>query len=255
MQYELKKSLGQHFLKDEHICEKIALLIQKQLEIHSLNKLLEVGPGAGALTKFLIKLNEVDFKAVELDEEKVTYLLHKYPQLDKKIILNNFLEIDTPFIDSFLLAGNFPYNISSQIVFKMLEWKDLVPAMVGMFQKEVAQRIAANPGSKAYGVISVLTQAYYEAEYVFDVPPEAFNPPPKVMSGIVVLKRKSESLPFSSEKKFITLVKTAFAQRRKMLRNPLKPLFDADVLQQEIFSKRPEQLSLVDFANLTHLMR
>jgi 16S rRNA (adenine1518-N6/adenine1519-N6)-dimethyltransferase len=137
----------------------------------------------------------------------------------------------------------------------MLEWKNQVPIMVGMFQKEVAQRIAAQPGSKAYGILSVLTQAHYEAAYLFDVPPEAFNPPPQVMSGVIILKRKTTELSYASEKKFITLVKTAFGQRRKMLRNPLKPLFHTDVLQQDIFSKRPEQLSLDDFANLTHLMK
>ena len=255
MQYELKKSLGQHFLKDEHICERIAAKIQEQLQKHSLHQLLEVGPGAGALTKYLIQWNNIDFKAVELDREKVTYLLHKYPQLENKILENNFLDIAPPFNDPFLLAGNFPYNISSQIVFKMLEWKNQVPIMVGMFQKEVAQRIAAQPGSKAYGILSVLSQAHYEATYLFDVAPEAFNPPPQVMSGVILLKRKATELSYVSEKKFITLVKTAFGQRRKMLRNPLKPLFNADVLQQEIFSKRPEQLSLDDFANLTHLMK
>lgn len=250
MQYTLKKSLGQHFLKDDTVCVRILDALQQE----TYGQLLEVGPGGGALTKHLLQLTDIDFKAVELDAEKVAYLEHHFPSISGKLIHQSFLDIDPPFTDSFIIVGNFPYNISSQIVFKMLDWKDQVPVMIGMFQKEVAQRIAAKPGSKVYGVISVLVQAFYATEYLFDVPAEAFNPPPKVVSGVIRLKRKEQALTVKSDKHFRNLVKTAFNQRRKTLRNAVKTLFDATVLEDPLFNLRAEQLSIEQFAALTFQM-
>ena len=215
---------------------------------------MEVGPGAGALTKHLINLADINFKAVELDDEKVDYLYQKYPVLKDKIIHQSFLDIDKPFDEPFTVIGNFPYNISTQIVFRVLDWKDQVPVMIGMFQKEVAERIAAKPHSKAYGILSVLTQAFYDVDYLFDVPPSAFTPPPNVMSGVIRLKRKTVFPEFSSLKSFYHIVKMAFGQRRKMLRNPLKPYFTTEQLQDPIFTKRAENLTYQDFADLTFKM-
>ncbi len=250
MQYTLKKSLGQHFLNDVQIC----LQIKAALVDAPMDQLLEIGPGAGALTQCILDLPKQAFKAVELDREKVAYLLHTYPQLEGKLINEDFLETAIPFEGQFTLVGNFPYNISTQIVFRVLDWKEQVPVMIGMFQKEVAERIAANPHSKAYGILSVLTQAFYEVEYLFDVPPSAFTPPPNVMSGVIRLKRKNTFPEFSSIKSFYHLVKMAFGQRRKMLRNPLKPYFTAEQLQDPIFTKRAENLTYQDFADLTFKM-
>ncbi|MES2004617.1 MAG: 16S rRNA (adenine(1518)-N(6)/adenine(1519)-N(6))-dimethyltransferase RsmA [Bacteroidota bacterium] len=251
MQYTLKKSLGQHFLKDESICQKIV----GALEEDACTQLVEVGPGGGALTKYLLPLAGIDFKAVELDDEKVAYLEKNYPTIQGKIIHQSILDIAPPFEGNFILVGNFPYNISTQIVFKVLEWKELVPVMIGMFQKEVAQRIVSKPGTKVFGILSVLVQVFYEVEYLFDVPPESFTPPPKVMSGVIRLRRKTESLQVESEKKLFTLVKAAFNQRRKMLRNSLKSLFEDDFLQDKLFDKRAEQLTVEQFAALTFHMR
>jgi 16S rRNA (adenine1518-N6/adenine1519-N6)-dimethyltransferase len=248
--YTLKKSLGQHFLKDENICRKIVLALQH----HPFSKLLEVGPGGGALTKHLLELKGINFKAVELDEEKVNYLLATYPVLKNKIIHSSFLDIEKPFEGKFTVVGNFPYNISSQILFKVLEWKDDVECMVGMFQKEVAQRVASKEGSKVYGVISVLVQAFYNVEYLFDVGEQCFQPPPKVKSGVIRLTPNTETVPMKGGKEFFLLVKTAFNQRRKTLRNAVKNLFDAAVLENELFNKRAEQLTVREFAELTFKM-
>ena len=250
MQYTLKKSLGQHFLNDVQIC----LQIKAALEEAPIDQLLEIGPGAGALTQHILELPSKAFKAVELDREKVAYLLHTYPQLEGKLINEDFLETAIPFEGQFTLIGNFPYNISTQIVFRVLDWKEQVPVMIGMFQKEVAERIAAKPHSKAYGILSVLTQAFYEVEYLFDVPPSAFTPPPNVMSGVIRLKRKATFPEFSSIKSFYHIVKMAFGQRRKMLRNPLKPYFTTEQLADPIFTKRAENLTYQDFADLTFKM-
>ncbi|MEO6541385.1 MAG: 16S rRNA (adenine(1518)-N(6)/adenine(1519)-N(6))-dimethyltransferase RsmA [Ferruginibacter sp.] len=249
--YTYKKSLGQHFLKDEAVINRIIAVLKEEDFTH----LLEVGPGAGALTKRLMHLPDVNFKAVELDEEKVVYLSKKYPQLEDKIIHLSFLEMDKPFNEPFTVIGNFPYNISTQILFKILEWKDDVPCIIGMFQKEVAQRAASKEGSKVYGVLSVLMQAYYEVEYLFDVGNECFDPPPKVQSGVIRMKRRSATVNYKSERAFWVLVKTAFNQRRKTMRNAVKSLFPADVLQDEIFLKRAEALSVEDFAALTFRMQ
>jgi len=248
--YTHKKSLGQHFLKDENVIKRIIEVLQEG----SFSNLLEVGPGAGALTKHLMNLPGVDFKAVELDEEKVVYLSKKYPALEPKIIHLSFLDMEKPFDEPFTVIGNFPYNISTQILFKVLEWKDDVPCIIGMFQKEVAQRAASKEGSKVYGVLSVLMQAHYEIEYLFDVSNECFDPPPKVQSGVIRMKRKTAALDYKSERAFWVLVKTAFNQRRKTMRNAVKSLFSAEVLQDEIFLKRAEALSVEDFAALTFRM-
>ncbi len=249
--YTLKKSLGQHFLKDENIIRKIIAVLKQE----KFDCLLEVGPGGGALTKHIIELPGVEFKAVELDEEKVNYLSGKYPVLKDKLIHQSFLDMGEPFTEPFIVIGNFPYNISTQILFKLLEWKDRVPCIIGMFQKEVAERAASTEGSKSYGVLSVLVQAYYQVEYLFDVSNNCFDPPPKVQSGVIRLRRK-EALPgFKSERAFWVLVKTAFNQRRKTLRNAVKSLFAADVLKDEIFSRRAETLSVDEFAALTHRMK
>ncbi len=251
MSYTLKKSLGQHFLHDDAICRQIVAT----LPVSSISQLLEVGPGGGAITKYLLQIPGIDFKAVEIDNEKVGYLGNTYPVLAGKIIHDDILTTVAPFEGEFAVIGNFPYNISTQILFKMIEWKDQVPLITGMFQKEVAQRIAAGPGSKVYGIISILIQAYYSVEYLFDVPPEAFTPPPKVTSGVIRLERKAHVLPVKSDRAFTVLVKTAFNQRRKMLRNATKSLFDATVLENKIFDKRAEQLSIGDFAELSFLMK
>ncbi len=249
--YVLKKSLGQHFLKDENICKKIVDALQQE----SFTQLLEVGPGGGALTKYLLHIPGISFKAVELDEEKVQYLAANYPALEGKIIHKSFLEIDAPFDGAFTIVGNFPYNISTQILFKILDWRQQVPVMVGMFQKEVAQRVAAPPGNKIYGVLSVLVQAFYTVSYLFDVSEQCFTPPPKVKSGVIKLYRREDVPVMKSERAFFIVVKAAFNQRRKTLRNAVRALFDAEVLNDAIFDKRAEQLSVDDFASLTFKMR
>jgi 16S rRNA (adenine1518-N6/adenine1519-N6)-dimethyltransferase len=249
--YTLKKSLGQHFLKDENVCRKIiAALLQ-----HPFSRLLEVGPGGGALTKHLLEIGDVEFYAVELDEEKVNYLLQTYPALKDRIIHKDFLEMKIPFEQPFTIVGNFPYNISTQILFKVMDWKDKVECMLGMFQKEVAQRVAAAPGNKVYGVTSVLVQAFFSVEYLFDVSEGSFQPPPKVKSGVLRLLPRKEMMSMKSEKDFYLLVKTAFNQRRKTLRNAVKGLFDAAILEDELFNKRAEQLHIEDFAALTFRMK
>lgn len=249
--YTLKKSLGQHFLKDENICRKIVSAVQQ----HPFTQLLEVGPGGGALTKYLLELKEIDFKGVELDDEKVAYLLYTWPQLQGKIIHQSFLDIEKPFTGRFTVIGNFPYNISTQILFKIVEWRENVECTVGMFQKEVAQRVAAKEGNKVYGVISVLIQAFFKVEYLFDVNEKCFQPPPKVKSGVIRLLPNPVTPAMRSEKDFFLLVKTAFNQRRKTLRNAVKSLFDATILEDELFNKRAEQLTVEQFAALTFKMR
>lgn len=248
--YTLKKSLGQHFLIDENISKKIVSSIEEP----GLKQLLEVGPGGGALTKYLLEMEGIDFKAVELDLEKVDFLLKTYPSIKDKIIHKSFLDIEKPFEGPFSVIGNFPYNVSTQILFKILEWREDVQCVVGMLQKEVAQRIAAKEGSKVYGVTSVLLQAFFDVEYLFEVHENAFNPPPAVKSAVIRLRPVPNKLEFKSEKKFFLLVKTAFNQRRKTLRNGVRGLFTPEVLQDELFNKRAEQLSLQDFAALTFRM-
>jgi len=251
VQYTLKKSLGQHFLKDENICRRIVDAVLEE----NPQQLVEVGPGGGALTKYLLQLKDIDFKAVELDKEKVDYLEQTYPAIKGKLLHEDFLNADVPFEGRFTVVGNFPYNISSQILFKVLDWKEQVDCVVGMFQKEVAQRIASGEGNKSYGILSVLIQAYFDVEYLFDVDENCFTPPPKVKSGVIKLKPVKEVPAMQSEKKFKLLVKTAFNQRRKMLRNGVRGLFDEEYIKEDIFNKRAEQLTVKQFAELTFKMR
>ncbi len=245
-----KKHLGQHFLKDESIAKAIA----DTLNLEGYNDVLEIGPGMGVLTKYLLE-KETNVYVIEIDGESVTYLDENYPKLKDKIISKDFLKYNiNEIFDSkpFAIIGNFPYNISTQIVFKCLEMRSQVLEFAGMFQKEVAERICEKKGTKAYGILSVLVQAFYEAEYLFTVDETVFIPPPKVKSGVLRLRRKENfSLP-CSEKLFFTVVKTAFQQRRKTLRNSLKTLNLSDNLREdEVFNLRPEQLDYNQFIELT----
>ncbi|MGO3182524.1 MAG: 16S rRNA (adenine(1518)-N(6)/adenine(1519)-N(6))-dimethyltransferase RsmA [Aequorivita sp.] len=245
-----KKHLGQHFLNDEITAEKIA----DTLLLEDYKNVLEIGPGMGVLTKYLIE-KDIEVIAMDLDTESIAYLEENYPNKNLKILEADFLKFDISQLfgeEQFAITGNFPYNISTQIVFKMLERKEQIPEFTGMFQKEVAKRICEKEGSKTYGILSVLAQAFYDAEYLFTVPPTVFDPPPKVDSGVLRLKRKEDfSIP-CSEKMLYKVVKTAFQQRRKTLRNSLKSFNISDKIKEDsIFGQRPEQLSVAQFIALT----
>lgn len=246
----LKKSLGQHFLKDEQICRRIVESVNQ----FPYKRLLEIGPGSGALTKYLLDQEGIDFKTVEIDREKVAYLKIHYPSLEGRIIESDFLKMEKPFAEPFTVVGNFPYNISTEILFKILGWRESVERVTGMFQKEVALRIAAKEGSKTYGVTSVLLQAYFEVEYLFEVSELAFNPPPKVKSAVIRLSSRKENPKVRTEKMFFMLVKAAFNQRRKTLRNAVKGLFANETLKDPIFNQRAEQLTIAQFEELTWKM-
>jgi len=246
----LKKSLGQHFLKDETVSQRIVDFLQEK----PLSKLLEIGPGGGALTKYLVNIAGIDLKCIEVDKEKVDFLLKTYPSLKDSIIHQSVLDADPPFAGPFTVVGNFPYNISTEILFKMLDWKDSLETMIGMFQREVAMRIAAKEGNKVYGVTSVLLQAFFRVDYLFEVDEKAFLPPPKVKSAVIRLIPLVEHVHFKDKRSFFILVKTAFNQRRKTLRNAVRGLFPPGQLEDELFSKRAEQLSVADFAALTFRM-
>ena len=244
-----KKHLGQHFLKDLNIAQKIA----DTLSLANYKKVVEIGAGMGVLTQFLLK-KDIQVYVVEIDKESVAYLEAHYPELRGKIIADDFLKYDIAgyLREPFAIIGNFPYNISTQIVFKLLELRDYVPEFSGMFQKEVAERICEHEGSKTYGILSVLVQAFYEATYLFTVSEGVFNPPPKVKSGVLRLVRKPDYHLDCDEALFFTIVKTAFNQRRKTLRNSLKPLLTNESLKKNsIFDKRPEQLPWQDFVFIT----
>lgn len=262
-----KKFLGQHFLKDLKIAEAIADTVDACPDL----PILEVGPGMGVMTQFLAGKNR-PIKVVEIDNESVAYLKEKFPQLKDNIIEHDFLKLHLEKVfdgQSFVLTGNYPYNISSQIFFKMLDYKDLIPCCTGMIQKEVAERIAAAPGSKTYGILSVLLQAWYSVEYLFTVHENVFNPPPKVKSAVIRMTRNNIQNLGCDEKLFKQIVKTCFNQRRKTLRNSIKPLFAQYDIQrqqqglpakvhelffnQEILNKRPEQLSVEEFVTLTNM--
>ena len=252
-QVKAKKHLGQHFLNDESVAEKIA----DTLTLNNYKTILEIGPGMGVLTKYLLK-KPVTTYVVEIDTESVEYLQANYLNLAPRIIEKDFLKYDLNTVlngEPFAIIGNFPYNISTQIVFKTLEMRDQIPEFSGMFQKEVAARICSKEGSKVYGILSVLVQAFYHAEYLFTVSPNVFNPPPKVDSGVLRLIRKDDySLP-CDEKMFYKVVKTAFQQRRKTLRNSLKTFNLSDNLKaNSIFGQRPEQLSVASFIELTLML-
>ena len=250
MSVRAKKYLGQHFLTDESIAEKIA----DSLSFKGYKHVLEIGPGMGMLTKYLLK-KETKTHVIEIDPESVDYLKANYLNLADRVYEKDFLKYDLTDIfkdEPFAIIGNFPYNISTQIVFKTLEMRDQIPEFCGMFQKEVAARICSKEGSKVYGILSVLTQAFYDAEYLFTVPPTVFNPPPKIDSGVLRLKRKEDYSLSVDEKLFFRVVKTAFQQRRKTLRNSLKTFNLSDNLKANaIFDKRPEQLSVDSFLELT----
>ena len=246
-----KKHLGQHFLKDLNIAQKIA----DTLSLKGYNKVIEIGAGMGVLTQFLLK-KDVDVHIVEIDKESVAYLETHYPELKGKIIADDFLKYNiADYIgEPFAIIGNFPYNISTQIVFKLLELREYVPEFSGMFQKEVAERICEHEGSKTYGILSVLVQAFYDAYYLFTVSEGVFNPPPKVKSGVIRLVRKAD-FHLDCDERFFTVVKTAFNQRRKTLRNSLKSLLiDENLKQDSIFDKRPEQLPWQDFVRITKVI-
>lgn len=249
-----KKHLGQHFLKDLNIARQIA----ESLEATEPTKVLEVGPGMGVLTQFLLQNKMIDLKVVELDRESVTYLEENFPELEGRIVSGDFLKMDLTqcYEDKFCVIGNYPYNISSQIFFKVLEHKDQVPCCVGMIQKEVAERIASEPGKKAYGILSVLLQAFYDIEYLFTVHENVFDPPPKVKSAVVRLRRNGVQKLNCDEALFVKVVKTAFNQRRKMMRNSLQGFFEkgSPVLENDVFMKRPEQLGVAEFVELTNLI-
>ena len=245
-----KKYLGQHFLKDMEIARRIA----ESLPIEERTSVLEIGPGMGVLTQFLLQNPLIDLTAVEVDGESVEYLHQHFPHL--KVIEGDFLKLDlkTIFPDKFFVIGNFPYNISSQIFFKMLDNKDSIPCLAGMIQKEVAERIAAPSGSKTYGILSVLMQAYYKIEYLFTVHEYVFEPPPKVKSAVIRFTRNDVSKINCNEQLFKSVVKTAFNQRRKTLRNSLKPLVEHGhpMYADPLFDLRPERLDVAAFIDLTN---
>jgi len=248
-QVKAKKYLGQHFLKDMGVARQIA----ESLTLDGPTAVLEIGPGMGVLTQFLLQNPLIDLTAVELDSESVVYLHEHYPDL--KVIEADFLKMDlkSHFSDKFCIIGNFPYNISSQIFFKMLDNKDSIPCLAGMIQKEVAERIAAPAGSKTYGILSVLMQAYYKIEYLFTVGAHVFDPPPKVQSAVIRFTRNEVSQIDCNEQLFKTVVKTAFNQRRKTLRNSLKPIVESGhpMYANPLFDLRPERLDVAAFIDLT----
>ena len=246
-----KKFLGQHFLKDEEIARRIPDTVDES----DCKTIIEIGPGMGVLTKYLLQ-KERDVYVVEIDRESVVYLEESFPDLQKKIIPADYLNWDPKTVfgeDSYVVTGNFPYNISSQIVFKVLEQKARIPFFSGMFQKEVAQRICSPPGNKTYGILSVLTQAYFNVEYLFTVSRDVFNPPPKVESGVMKMVRKENFTLQCDEKRFKTVIKMAFNQRRKTLRNALKNLnLSPELSNQWWASKRAEQLGWEEFVEVTN---
>lgn len=249
-----KKALGQHFLTDETIAARIAAT----LDDYKGMPVLEVGPGMGVLTKYLLDYGH-DVTAVEIDEESVDYLNHNFPSLHGRILGDDFLKMNLAKVmgdRQFCVIGNYPYNISSQIFFKVLDYKDLIPCCSGMLQKEVAERLAAAPGSKVYGILSVLLQAWYDVEYLFTVNENVFNPPPKVKSGVIRMKRNDVTQLGCDEKLFRTIVKTTFGQRRKTLRNSIRGLLPPGCVLPDlpVWGQRPEQLSVQEFINLTNVV-
>lgn len=249
-----KKHLGQHFLKDEDIALNIVKGLQDWGEYKNV---LEIGPGTGVLTKYLLQNEAINFKAFDVDQESIKYLKEHYPKDNEKFLFQDFLKSDikTVFEKPVGIIGNFPYNISSQIFFKVLEIKEHIPEVVGMLQKEVAERIASPHGSKKYGILSVFLQAYYDIEYLFTVHEDVFIPPPKVKSGVIRLKRNKVDKLDCDEKLFYRVVKQGFNNRRKTLKNALKPLnLPEEILGNEYFTKRAEQLSVDDFVSLVQLI-
>lgn len=252
-----KKHLGQHFLRDENIAQKIVRSLAKK---DSYKTLIEVGAGTGVLTKYLLQDPGFETFVIEIDRESVAFLKKNYPQLEHKIIEKDFLRFAPDWLPAehshspIAVIGNFPYNISTQILFKVLEYRNQIPEVVGMFQKEVAERIAAPPGNKTYGILSVLLQAFYKIEYLFTVNPQVFIPPPHVKSGVIRLTRNNVEKLDCDEEMFFKVVKAGFNQRRKTLRNSVSSMFNIEGLQSELLTKRAEQLSVRDFVELTNLV-
>lgn len=251
MSVKAKKYLGQHFLTDLSIAKRIADTVDIA---QGIDTVLEIGPGMGVMTQYLLDKEQFETWVCEIDNESVDYLLENYRDLGNRIMNRDFLKMDLSdvFDREFVLTGNYPYNISSQIVFKMLDYKEQIPFMTGMFQKEVAERICSKPNCKAYGIVSVLVQAYYECEYLFTVDEEVFNPPPKVKSGVIRLIRKENIDLGCDEKLFKQIVKTTFNQRRKTVRNGLKQWIKGTDFNSEYLSLRPENLLWSDFVKLTN---
>jgi 16S rRNA (adenine1518-N6/adenine1519-N6)-dimethyltransferase len=251
MSVRAKKHLGQHFLTDKNICRKIAGHYGAH---HGCRRVLEIGPGMGALTEFLLEREDLEVSVMDVDGESVAYLKEHFPSLEGRIFEADFLRVnlDTYMGDlPFAVVGNFPYNISSQILFKCLEYRDRIPEIMGMFQKEVAERVAEKPGSKTYGILSVLLQAFYDINYCFTVDEHVFNPPPKVKSGVIrCVRNERKQLP-CDEKLFFQVVKMTFNQRRKTIRNSVKGLLKGAVLEHPLLSERPEKLSVEQFIELT----
>lgn len=253
-----KKHLGQHFLKDENIAKKIVNSLSRKGDYTTL---IEVGAGTGVLTKYLLQDKTLETFVIEIDRESVAFLKKNYPQLESRIIEKDFLSFTPDWLPTSVqqqpvaVIGNFPYNISTQILFKVLEYRNQVPEVVGMFQKEVAERIAAPPGNKTYGILSVLLQAYYKIEYLFTVNPQVFNPPPHVKSAVIRLTRNSVTKLDCDEALFFKVVKAGFNQRRKTLRNSLGSMFDVKDLKSDLLTKRAEQLTVNDFTELTNAVK
>ena len=249
-----KKHLGQHFLTDKNIAEKI---VNSLISVHLYDKVLEVGPGMGILSDFLVRRNEYEVSLIDIDAESYSFLKERYPELGSRLINGDFLDLDFKeiFKENFAIIGNFPYNISSQILFKILENRNQVVEMVGMFQREVAERCNANAGSKEYGILSVFLQAYYNVEYLFSVKPGVFNPPPKVTSAVMRLTRNGTFALNCDEKLFWQVVKAGFNQRRKTLRNALSSLISKENMPNDpVFDLRAERLNVEDFIKLTNVI-
>lgn len=249
-----KKHLGQHFLTDLDIAQRIVNSLSSDC-----NRVMEIGPGTGVLTQYLVQRPEIDLNLIELDTESVEYLTAHYPELNGRIFFKDFLKLDLTeiFQEPFSLIGNFPYNISGPIFFKVFEYRNQIPEVVGMLQKEVAERLAAGPGTKVYGVLSVLLQAFYKIDYLFTVGAHVFNPPPKVQSGVIRLTRNEvDALP-CDEALFVRVVKAIFNQRRKAIRNSLKaiPFNKEAIADHEYLTRRPEQMSVNDFIELTCMIQ
>jgi 16S rRNA (adenine1518-N6/adenine1519-N6)-dimethyltransferase len=251
MSVKPKKYLGQHFLTDKNLCTKIAAQYKNH---RSCSYVLEIGPGMGALTRPLLDRGDLNLEVMEIDKESVAFLEANYPELENKIHEEDFLKINIrhKFEGKQIgVVGNFPYNISSQIIFKCLEYREYVPEIMGMFQKEMAERIAEKPGTKAYGIISVLTQAFYDIEYCFTIDEHMFNPPPKVKSGVIRCTRNERETFPCDERLFIQVVKMSFNQRRKTIRNSLKQMIAGREFDDHMLTLRPERLSVEDFIELT----
>ena len=246
-----KKSLGQHFLTDQNIAQRIVEQLSPDVET-----VIEVGAGTGVLTQYMVNDILDKFHVIEIDKESIAYLHQHFPMLGERLIEGDFLRADLSQYGqkNMAIIGNFPYNISSQIFFQVLKYKEQVVEVVGMVQKEMAERMAAKEGSKTYGILSVLMQAWYDIDYLFTVHENVFNPPPKVKSAVIKMRRNAVTDLGCDEKLFVSIVKQAFNQRRKTMRNSLRPMLSPEIIENEVFNKRPEQLSVQEFIDLTNMI-